>query len=134
MHLQKKLFLILLSLLLLGGCAALFTEQEYVLINQPVTEKAVFYGMIYSMPEKANVRKIKLLGYGKIQNIEIYVRDKRNRWEPKKKVHGGISFPYEIILIAETDAIKIIKPSTTGTGHIDTVQFYTIADRKEQNE
>jgi len=134
MSLQKKLFLILLSLLLLGGCAALFTEQEYVLINQPVTEKAVFYGMIYSMPEKANVRKIKLLGYGKTQNIEIYVRDKRNRWEPKKKVPGAISFPYEIILIAETDAIKIIKPSTTGTGHIDTVQFYTIVDKKEENE
>ena len=134
MPLQKKLFLILFSLLLLGGCAALFTEQEYVLINQPVTEKAVFYGMIYSMPEKANVRKIKLLGYGKTQNIEIYVRDKRNRWEPKKKVPGGISFPYEIILIAETDAIKIIKPSTTGAGHIDTVQFYTIADKQEKNE
>ncbi|MDE0316133.1 MAG: hypothetical protein OXM61_14630 [Candidatus Poribacteria bacterium] len=133
MPLQKTLFLTLFSLLL-GGCAALFTEQEYVLINQPVTEKAVFYGMIYSMPEKANVRKIKLLGYGKTQNIEIYVRDKRNRWEPKKKVHGGISFPYEIILIAETDAIKIIKPATTGTGHIDTVQFYTIADKQEKNE
>ncbi len=134
MHLQKNLFLILLSLLLLGGCAALFTEQEYVLINQPVTEKPVFYGMIYAMPERANVRKIELLGYGKIQNIEIYVRDKRNRWEPKKKVPGGISFPYEISLIAETDAIKIIKPSTTGSGRIDTVQFYTIAEKKEKNE
>ena len=75
-----------------------------------------------------------LLGRGKTQNIEIYVRDKRNRWEPKKKVPGGIRFPYEISLIAKTDAIKIIKPTTTGTGHIDTVQFYTIAEKKEKNE
>ncbi|MCE2402443.1 hypothetical protein J4G08_16365 [Candidatus Poribacteria bacterium] len=116
------------------GCAALFTEQEYVLIEQPVDEKAVFYGMIFSMPEKADVRKIVLLGRGKTQNIEIYVRDKRNRWEPKKKIPGGIRFPYEIFLIAETDAIKIIKPTTTGTGHIDTVQFYTITDKKEENK
>ena len=133
MHLQKKLFLILLSLLL-GGCAALFTEQEYVLIEQPVSEKPVFYGVIFSMPERAFVRKIVLLGTGKTQNIEIFVRDKRNRWEPKKKVPGGISFPYEIFLTAETDAIKIIKPSTTGSGHINTVQFYTIADKKEKSE
>ncbi len=133
MHLQKKLFLILLSLLL-GGCAALFTEQEYVLIEQPVSEKPVFYGVIFSMPERAFVRKIVLLGRGKTQNIEIFVRDKRNRWEPKKKIPGGISFPYEILLIAETDAIKIIKPTTTGTGHIDTVQFYTIAEKKGKNE
>jgi hypothetical protein len=131
---KRKILFLILFCLLFGGCAVLFTEQEYVLINQPVTEKPVFYGMIYSMPERANVRKIELLGYGKIQNIEIYVRDKRNRWEPKKKIPGGISFPYEILLIAETDAIKIIKPSTTGTGHINTVQFYTIADKKEKNE
>ena len=129
----KYLFLILICLSF-TGCAALFTEQEYVLIDQPVTEKPVFYGVIFSLPERANVRKIVLLGWGKTQNIEIYVRDKRNRWEPKKKVPGGIKFPYEIFLTAETDAIKIIKPTTTGTGHIDTVQFYTIAEKKEKNE
>lgn len=129
----KYLFLILICLSF-TGCAALFTEQEYVLIDQPITEKPVFYGVIFSLPERADVRKIVLLGRGKTQNIEIYVRDKRNRWEPKKKVPGGIRFPYEISLIAKTDAIKIIKPTTTGTGHIDTVQFYTVVDKKEKNE
>ena len=113
------------------GCAALFTAQEYVLIDRPVREKMVFYGEIYSLPERANVRKVVLLGSGKIQNIEIHVRDKRNQWEPAKKVPGGIQFPFEILLIAETDAVKIVKPTTTGGGRIETVQFYTVAEKGE---
>ena len=111
------------------GCAALFTEQEYVLIDRDVEEKATFHGAIYSLPEKANVRKIVLLGSGKIRNIEVHIRDKRNQWEPTKKVPGGIQFPYEIPLIAETDAVKIIKHSMTGAGRIETIQFYTVADK-----
>ena len=111
------------------GCAALLTEQAYILIDQDVEEKATFHGAIYSLPESANVRKIVLLGSGKIRNIEIHVRDKRNRWEPTKKVPGGIQFPYEIPLIAKTDAIKIIKHAMTGAGRIEKVQFYTVADK-----
>ena len=82
------------------------------------------------MPEKAHVRKVRLLGVGKYQNIEISVRIRENRWEIKKKVHGGITFPHDVFLSAETDAIKIIKPTTTGSGRIDTVEFYTIKDIK----
>ena len=111
------------------GCAALLTEQEYVLIDRPVSEKMVFYGEIYSLPEPADVRKVVLLGSGRIQNIEIHVRDKRNQWAPFKKVPGTIRFPFEILLIAETDAIKIIRPSTTGRGRIEAVQFYTVAEK-----
>ena len=111
------------------GCAALLTEQEYVLINRNVEEKMTFYGEIYSLPERADIRKVVLLGSGKIQNIEIHVRDKRNQWEPVKKVPGGIQFPFEIPLIAETDAIKIIKHSMTGAGRIEMVQFYTVAEK-----
>ena len=111
------------------SCAVLLTEQEYVLIDRPVVEKATFNGEIYSLPQRGDIRKVVLLGSGKIQNIEIHVRDKRNQWEPIKKVPGGIEFPFEIPLIAETDAIKIIKRSTTGTGRIETVQFYTVADK-----
>ena len=113
------------------GCAALFTKQEYVLIDQPVIEKPIFHGVIFSIPEKAHVRKVKLLGVGKYQNIEISVRIREHRWEIKKKVQGGITFPYDIFLSAETDAIKIIKPTTTGSGRIDTVEFYTIADTQD---
>ena len=124
-----KCLLFILAFLSQIGCAALFTEQEYVLIDRPVNEKMAFYGEIYSLPERADVRKVVLLGSGKIQNIEIHVRDKRDQWEPAKKVPGGIQFPFEILLIAETDAIKIVKPTTTGGGRIETVQFYTVADK-----
>lgn len=75
------------------GCAVLLTEQEYVLIDRDVEEKAIFHGAIYSLPERANVRKIVLLGSGKIRNIEIHVRNKRNQWEPAKKVPREFSFP-----------------------------------------
>lgn len=111
------------------GCAALLTEQEYVLIDLEVKEKMTFSGVIYSLPERAKVRKIVILGSGKVQNIDIHVRDKRNQWEPVKKVPGGIQFPFEIPLIAETDAIKIIPHSPGGRGRIDVIQFYTVAEK-----
>lgn len=113
------------------GCAALFTAEEYVLVDREVTVKMTFHGEIHSLPEPVKLRKVVLLGSGKIQNIEIHVRDKRDRWTPVKKVPGGIQFPFEIplVLTAETDAIKIVRPSTTGSGRIEKVQFYIIADK-----
>ncbi len=125
-----KCLLFILACLSQIGCAALFTEQVYVLIDRPVSEKVTFNGEIYSLPERADIRKIVLLGSGKIRNIEIHVRDKRNQWEPVKKVPGGIEFPFEIPLIVETDAVKIIKHAMTGAGNIETVQFYTVADKE----
>ncbi len=124
-----KCLLFICACLLQVGCAALLTEQSYVLIDRPVGEKATFNGEIYSLPERADIRKVVLLGSGKIRNIEVHVRDKRKRWEPIKKVPGGIEFPFEISFIAETDAIKIIKHAMTGAGRIETVQFYTVADK-----
>ena len=124
-----KCLLFILACLSHIGCAALLTEQVYVLIDRPVAEKVTFNGEIYSLPESANIRKIVLLGSGKIRNIEIHVRDKRNQWVPTKKVPGGIEFPFEIPLIAKTDAVKIIKHAMTGAGRIETVQFYTVADK-----
>ena len=124
-----KCLLFILAFLSQIGCAALLTEQVYVLIDRPVSEKVTFNGEIYSLPETVNVRKVVLLGSGKIRNIEVHVRDKRNQWEPVKKVPGGIEFPFEIPLIAETDAVKIIKHSMTGAGRIETIQFYTVADK-----
>ena len=124
-----KSLLFMLACLSQISCAALLTEQEYVLIDRPVADKPTFNGEIYWLPERANIRKVVLLGSGKIRNIEIHVRDKRSQWEPVKKVPGGIEFPFEISLIAETDAIKIIKHAMTGAGRIETVQFYTVADK-----
>ena len=124
-----KSLLFILACLSQISCAALLTEQVYVLIDRPVAGKVTFNGEIYWLPERANIRKVVLLGSGKIRNIEIHVRDKRSQWEPVKKVPGGIEFPFEISLIVETDAIKIIKHAMTGAGRIETVQFYTIADK-----
>ena len=121
--------LFILACLSQMSCAALLTEQEYVLIDRDVEEKMTFHGEIYSLPERADIRKIVILGSGKIRNIEIHVRDKRNQWEPVKKVPDGILFPFEIPLIAKTDAIKIIKHSMTGAGRIEAVQFYTVAEK-----
>lgn len=124
-----KCLLFILACLSQIGCAALLTEQVYVLIDRPVAEKATFNGEIYALPESANIRKIVLLGSGKIRNIEIHVRDKRNQWEPAKKVPGGIELPFEIPLIVKTDAVKIVKHALTGAGRIETIQFYTVADK-----
>ena len=124
-----KCLLFILVCLSQIGCAALLTEQKYVLIDNEVREKMIFSGAIYSLPERAKVQKIAILGSGKIKNIDIHVRDEKNQWEPFKKVPGGIQFPFEILLIAKTDAIKIIKHSMTGAGRIEKVQFYTIADK-----
>ena len=58
----KYLFLILICLSF-TGCAALFTEQEYVLIEQPVTEKPVFYGVIFpSQKEQMFAKSCFLVG------------------------------------------------------------------------
>ena len=85
--------LFILAFLSQIGCAALFTAQEYVLIDRPVREKMTFHGEIYSLPERADVRKVVLLGSGKIRNIEVHVRDKRNQWEPAKKGPGRHRIP-----------------------------------------
>ena len=55
------------------------------LIDRPVGEKMTFHGEIYSLPERADIRKVVLLGSGKIRNIEIHARDKRNQWNRSRK-------------------------------------------------
>ena len=110
------------------GCVALLTGQEYALIDRPVDGMVTFHGEIYWLPESANVRKIVILGSGQLQNIEIHVRDDERQWELVKKVPGG-RLPFDIPLTAATDAVKIIKLSRTGDDHIETVQFYTDAEK-----
>lgn len=52
-----KYLIFILACLSQIGCTALFTEQEHVLIDRPVSEKITFHGEIYSLPETVNVRK-----------------------------------------------------------------------------
>ena len=113
------------------GCTALLTEQEYVLIDRLVLGKVTRHEEIFWLPERADIRKIVILGSGQMQNIEIHVRDERNQWKLLKIVPNSIQFPLETPLIAETDAVKIIKLSTRGGGRIDTIQFYTVAEKSD---
>ena len=132
---MKRWKCLLFSLVCLSqiSCAAHLTKQEYVLIDRPVDGMVTFHGEIYWLPERADIRKIVLLGSGKLQNLEIHVRNEgraygRRQWELVKKVPGG-RLPFEIPLTAETDAVKIVKLSRTADSRIETVQFYTVADK-----
>ena len=111
------------------SCAAFFAEPEYILIDQPVDGMVTFHGEIYWLPESADIRKIVLLGSGKLQNIEVHVRDEKRQWELVKKVPGG-RLPLEIPVTAETDAVKIIKLSKIASSRIQTIQFYTAAEKR----
>ena len=111
------------------SCAALFTEQEYTLVDQEVTPEPLFSGVAYSIPERVDLRKIVILGSGKIQNIDIHAREDANHWKLVKSIKNAIQFPYVVLLRAETDTIKISHRSTTGKGNIDTIQFYTITEK-----
>lgn len=124
----KYLFLIIICLSF-TSCAALLTKQEYVLIDQKISEKPVSYGVIYSIPERVKIYKIVLLGTGKVQNYVISVRDKKNKWKRVKQIKRAIEFPFEITLAVETDAIKISHHTVTGRGQVDTIQLYTLVDK-----
>ena len=126
----KQLYPILICLLM-TGCAALFSEQEYVLVDQKVSQQPIFSGVVYSLQERVNVRKIVLLGRGKVQNFDVYVRDEKNNWKFTKEVQRAIEFPFEIFVAANTDAIKIAHRSVTGKGRIETIQLYTIAEKEK---
>ncbi|RKU28453.1 hypothetical protein C6499_10075 [Candidatus Poribacteria bacterium] len=110
------------------GCATLLTKQQYVLIDRPVDGMVTFHGEVYWLPESADIRKITLLGSGQLQNLEIHVRDEKREWELVKKVPGG-RLPFEVPLTAETDAVKIIKLSRITDSRIETIQFYTVAEK-----
>ncbi len=126
-----KYLLLILICFALTGCAALLTEQEYRLIDEKVSEKIINTGSIFYMPKSSQVRKIVLIGKGRIKNFDVAVRDDKNRWKPVIRITKTIEFPFEILLSAETDAVKISQRTIVGKGHIDTVQFYTFTNKYE---
>ena len=128
-----KLVLILFFCFSMVGCATLFQEQEYVLIDRPVNKDYTYYYDVFSLPEIAKIRKIRLIGEGKLRNIEIHVRDAKQRWQPKKKIHRINQLPLDIPLVVDTDAIKVIKFPTTVFGEIKTIQFFTVVDKDKNN-
>jgi len=119
--------LLFIAFLLTTGCTALFTEQKYVLIDEEVKETFLPSGMLFSISEKRDIRKLVILGEGTIRNIDIYARDAKDNWKLIKKTKKPVTFPFEIHTIVHTDAIRILQKTVTGKGHIDTVQFYTMS-------
>lgn len=147
--LNKKIAnaLLLFSCLLSLGCAnlaeTLFTEQNFVLVDEKVTEDFIprgpGKGTIYSIPEKRLIRKIRILGDGTCKDIDIYVRvDKNTVWKKVKQIKRKVAFPIEISMVEHTDAVRILPRSMPfgsrwmSTGHIDTVEFYIVVENQSR--
>lgn len=128
---MDRLYGMLLICALSIGCAALMTEQTYVRVAAPVTENFIFSGVVYAILEPKEIRKIIILGEGKIQNIDIYARDGEFNWKMIKRIKNKVIFPLEITMVANTNAIRIIQKSVTGKGQIHTVEFYTVTSENQ---
>ena len=128
---MNRLYGILLICVFSIGCAALLTEQTYLRVDAPVTEKFIFSGFIYSIPEPKEIRKIIILGEGTVRNIDIYVRDGEFNWKDVKRIKNKVSFPIEIMMVANTNAVRIIQKTLTGEGQIHTVEFYTVTSENQ---
>lgn len=124
------LFLILICLSF-TGCAALFSAQEYVLIDQRITEHLEFHGNIYTIPEKAHIRKIVLHGTGQVKNYFVYYKHETDGWKLVENIRKRIEFPYEISLVAYTDSIRIEQRTIIGKGRLDSIALYTFAEKQE---
>ena len=134
------------------GCRTLLTQHTfvdeyiYVRIDAPVTITKYGDGKtVYAIPERKFVRKIRIIGEGAVQNIEIWARDERQNWKPVRQINrksaSPLNFPIDIFmhhlpLNFKTDAIRIVERETMKTiftdqtrqfpkGKIDTVEFWT---------
>lgn len=128
---MSKFYGILLICAFAIGCAALMTEQTYLLIDAPVKEEFIASGLVYSIPEKKEVRKIRILGEGIVENIDIYTRDGEFNWKEVKRIKNRVTFPIEITLVAHTDTVRILQRTVTGKGQIHTIEFYTIVSENQ---
>ena len=124
---MNRLYGILLICAFSIGCAALMTEQTYVRVEAPVTEKFIPTGLVYSIPEPKEIRKIIILGEGTVENIDIYARDGEFNWKVVKRIKNKVTFPIETTMVANTNTIRILQKSVTGKGQIHTVEFYTVS-------
>ena len=128
---MNRLYGILLICVLSIGCAALMTEQTYLRVEAPVTEKFIPTGLVYSIPEPKEIRKIIILGEGTVENIDIYARDGEFNWKVVKRIKNKVTFPIETTMVANTNAIRILQKSVTGKGQIHTVEFYTVTSENQ---
>jgi hypothetical protein len=53
-----------------------------------------------------------------------------NEWVSIKNIKEKLAFPIEVHTVVRADAIRILQKTMTGKGNIDTVQFYTVANKQ----
>ena len=138
---MNKYYWILPIFIFCIGCAALLSEQKYVLIDAPVTKERIIVGRIpltvYSIPEQKPIRKIRIFGEGRVRNVKIYALQHGafRRWKLVKDIKGELIFPHDVSMIAQTDSIAIAKtlavtPTKKGrelSGKIHRLEFYTVS-------
>ena len=128
--------IVIAGLVLMLGCAALLGPQELIRVDDGLEDSVVFYGRVFSIPEKRHVSKVVLQGEGRIKDIEVFAKTNRltwqsgrdahrvAEWKSLKKLHYMLEFPVDIPIGFATDAVRIIQTATTGSGRIMTAEFY----------
>ena len=85
-----KCLLLILACLSQISCAALLTEQEYVLIDRPVDGMATFHGEIYWLQKARTFGKSRfsVLGNCKTSKFMFATRKKSGNWSKKFQAVG----------------------------------------------
>jgi hypothetical protein len=117
--------------LLVTSCATFLSEQQYIQVDEEVTETFLPSGLMYSIPEKKDIRKIVILGEGTVTNVDIYARNSEDNWKQIKKIKKTVGFPIEINVVLKADAVRIMQKRIRGMGRINTVQFYALAEEQQ---
>ena len=135
------------------GCRPLLTqhtfmdEHTYVRIDAPVTVTHTSDGILFVLPKREFVRKIRILGEGAVQNMEIWARG--SKWRPVRVINRNSASPlilpieiffHHLPLTFKIDAIRILdktsivaldQPDRFPKSQIDTVEFYTIGSKDQ---
>jgi len=132
MHFHENRMLAIMELSLASlfciGCAKLFVKQEFVRADEGLNKSIINLGWMYTIPEKRDIRKIVIIGWGTVRNLEIHACIEEYHWKPIKKIKKKVTFPIEIHTMVRTDAIRIFQLTVAGRGGIDTIELYTTRD------
>ena len=120
-----------ISCLLVTSCATLLSEQQYIQVDEKVTETFLPSGLMYSIPEKRDIRRIVILGEGTVTNVDSYARNSENNWKRIKKIKKTVGFPIEINVVLKADAVRINQKRIRGRGRINSVRFFALSEEQQ---
>lgn len=115
--------------IILSSCSAILSEQAYVRVDDDMSLKRVWSGLLFTIPEKRNIHKVIIIGKGVVKNIEIQARVDKDKWKTIKAIKKTISFPYEIRTMVRADAIRILQKTMAGRGRIETIELYGLEEK-----